>query len=385
MDRNQSDVVSQVASQGVRKIIHVDMDAFYASVEQRDSPELEGRPVVVGGNPKSRAVVCSASYEARRFGIRSAMSCSQAYRLCPQAVFVPPSFDKYILASRKIRAIFEKVTQLVEPLALDEAYLDVTENHFREPIAKKIAIWIKDQIFQELKITASAGVGPNKFIAKLASDLRKPDGLVVVPPEKVFQLIENLPVERLWGIGPATAKRLHAQGVMTTADIRRSSPHQLEKVLGSSAVFFYELAHGEDSRVVDPSSDPKSRGSETTFEKDVLDSNILRQVLQEQSEEVALDLKKIGRPGRTVTLKIKYSDFTRITRSKTLFEPTDESSRIFEVIQELLYKDTEVGVRPIRLIGVSVGNLISQDEPLQLWFEFNRSSGFQYYNSLKGI
>jgi DNA polymerase-4 len=353
-----------------RKIIHVDMDAFYASVEQRDRPELRGRPIIVGGSPQSRAVVCSASYEARRFGVRSAISCAQAHRLCPHAVFVSPNFEKYIEASHKIRAIFKGVTPLVEPLALDEAYLDVTENLLKEPIAKRIAIQIKDQIYAELGITASAGVGPNKFIAKLASDFKKPNGLVVVPPEKVFQFVENLPVEKFWGVGPATAKRLNEAGIRTASDIRKSSPHQLKKIVGSYATFLFELAHGEDSREVDPSSDPKSRGSETTFEKDILSSGQLLKHLQLQAQEISLDLKRLERLGRSITLKIKYSDFTSITRTKTLFHPTDESTVLYQTAEELLHKDTEVGMRPVRLIGISVGNLIAEGDPLQLWFEF---------------
>jgi DNA polymerase-4 len=353
-----------------RKIIHVDMDAFYTSVEQRDRPELRGRPVVVGGDPHSRGVVASASYEARKFGIYSAMSCSQAFRLCPQTVFIYPNFDKYLKASRVIRQIFESVTPLVEPLALDEAYLDVTSNLWNEPLAKKIAVKIRAQIQSELGLTASAGVGPNKFIAKLASDMRKPNGLVVVPPEKVFALVENLPVEKLWGVGPATVKRLHAAGIKTTSDIRVRSMFELENILGSYAHFLFELAHGEDSREVDPVSDPKSRGTETTFDKDIRNTNLLLQHLETQAEDVSLDLKKLGRPGRTVTLKIKYSDFTSITRSRTLFHPTEDAALILKNASELLFKDTEVGTRAVRLIGISVSNLVTEEEPLQLWFEF---------------
>lgn len=346
------------------------MDAFYASVEQRDAPQLRGKPVIVGGSPQSRGVVCSASYEARRFGVRSAMSSAMAKRLCPQGIFITPHFDKYVDASRKIRAIFESITPLVEPLALDEAYLDVTENKLNEPIAKNIAVYIRNRIQTELKITASAGVGPNKFIAKLASDFKKPNGLVVVPPEKAFQFVENLPVENFWGVGPATAKRLREAGIHTSADIRRKPMSQLEKLVGSYAHFLFELAHGEDHRQVDPSSDPKSRGTETTFEKDILNSNELLHYLEEQALEVSLDLKKMECLARTITLKLKYSDFSSITRSHTLFHPTDDSDLIYRTASGLLHKDTEVGSRPVRLIGISAGNLVTENEPLQLWFDF---------------
>jgi DNA polymerase-4 len=201
-----------VEPQPIRKIIHIDMDAFYASVEQRDRPELRGRPVVVGGDPHSRGVVASASYEARKFGIRSAMSCSKAYRLCPGAIFVRPNFSRYQEASRKIHEIFQNVTDRVEPLSLDEAYLDVTQNKRGEPLARNLAIWIQEEIHKTTELSASAGVGPNKFIAKVASDWRKPKGLVVVPPERVLDFVEKLPVERFWGVGPATAKVLLGMG-----------------------------------------------------------------------------------------------------------------------------------------------------------------------------
>lgn len=353
-----------------RKIIHVDMDAFYASVEQRDRPELRGKPVVVGGHPQSRGVVSAASYEARKFGVRSAISCAQAYRLCPQAVFVFPNFDKYLAVSRELRKIFESYTPWVEPLALDEAYLDVTQNLVGEPLAKNIAISIRKRIQDELHLTASAGVGPNKFIAKLASEMKKPNGLVVIPPEKVASVVENLAVEKLWGVGPATAERLNSIGIRTAADIRRQPLSHLEKVIGSHARFLYGLAHGEDDREVDPSFDPKSRGTETTFDRDILDADRLLDQLQEQATEVSADLKKLERPGRTVTLKIKYANFSAITRSRTIAFPTDDASEIFKIVSELLYKDTEVGTRPVRLIGISVSNLVDHEEPLQLWFEF---------------
>ena len=352
-----------------RKIIHIDMDAFYASVQQRDRPELQGKPVVVGGDPQGRGVVASASYEARKFGIRSAMSCAQARRLCPSALFVFPSFEKYLETHRKLMQFFQEVTPLVEPLALDEAYLDVTGH---QSTARDIALLLKNRISSELGLTASAGVGPNKFIAKLASEFRKPNGLVVVPPAKAFQFVAELPVEKFWGVGPATAKRLHSAGIKTASDVRKRSVSELEKWVGSYGSFLFELAHGEDNRPVDPSSDPKSRGTETTFKRNISDPHLLLDTLREQAKELSLDLKKMEHTGRTVTLKIKYSDFTSITRSQTLFHPTDKEETLYETASQLLFRDTEVQSRPVRLIGISVGNLINSEDPLQLWFDFYR-------------
>lgn len=353
-----------------RKIIHIDMDAFYASVEQRDNPSLRGKPLVVGGDPRNRGVVASASYEARKFGIRSAMSSAQAQRLCPHLLFVHPHFDKYFEVSQKMREIFESITPDVEPLALDEAYLDVTTNLLNEPLAKKIAIHIKQRITDELHLTASAGVGPNKFIAKLASDMNKPNGLVVVPPERVFQFVENLPVKKFWGVGPATEKKLNSLGIHTAADLRTYPAKELEKKIGSLAHFLIELAHGRDDRVVDSRFDPKSRGTETTFDKDTRNKEKLFSVLDLQVQEVAASLREMGRPGRTITLKVKYSDFTQVTRSKTLYFPSDQATRFYQVAQEMLGVLLDTDPRSIRLMGVSVGNLVTEDEPLQLWFEF---------------
>lgn len=353
-----------------RKIIHVDLDAFYPSVEQRDNPSLQGKPVIVGGDPKGRGVVASASYEARQFGVKSAMSCATAFRRCPQGIFVYPNFDKYVKASHQIREIFRRVTPLVEPLSLDEAYLDVTENLLNEPLAKNIAQYIKDCIRTEVGLTASAGVGPNKFIAKLASDHKKPNGLVVVPPQRVAEFIENLAVEQFWGVGPATAKKLRARGIITARDIRTATLEELHRSVGNFAQFLFDLAHGKDDREVCPEHERKSCGTETTFDKDVQSPEVLLGYIQEQAQEVSEELKKYDRPGKTVTVKIKYSDFSSITRSRTLFHPTTSPSLIAQTASELLFKETEVAQRPVRLIGVSVSNLLAEDEPLQLWFEF---------------
>jgi DNA polymerase-4 len=353
-----------------RKIIHVDMDAFYASVEQRDRPELRGKPVVVGGPPQSRGVVASASYEARRFGVRSAMSSAQAHRLCPQAVFVQPEFMKYREASQKIREIFHEVTDLVEPLSLDEAYLDVTTNKLGESSAGKIARWIKDQIRSRLNLTASAGVGPNKFLAKIASDLKKPDGLVIIPPERAFDFITQLPVEKLWSVGPATAKRLHSLDIFKAGDFRKWDMKSIEERLGKHGLFLYALAHGEDDREVDPDQETKSCGSETTFDHDILDLGVLTEYVEELSHDIASELKKIGKPGRTITLKLRYADFKTITRSKTLSRFTDDPKTISQTGIQLLKEGTEAGRQPARLIGISVSGLRDENEPEQLWLEF---------------
>ncbi len=345
------------------------MDAFYPSVEMRDRPELRGRPVVVGGDPMGRGVVASASYEARAFGVRSAMSCSKAKRLCPQAVFVYPRFDAYQEASDRIRAIFHEVTPLVEPLSLDEAYLDVTENLLGEASAGKIALWIKKRIRQETGLTASAGVGPNKFIAKVASDFKKPDGWVVIPPEKVQAFIEKLSVDKIWGVGPVTAKRLRELGLRTAGDIQRASATEMEREFGKFGVFIHELTHGQDDRPVESGWDPKSRGAETTFDRDILDSAVLLEYVGRLSESVAAELREMNRTGRTITVKIRYKDFKTVTRSRTLFKSTDDARVIGATASELLYKDSEVGAVPVRLVGVAVTGLNDERVPEQLWLD----------------
>lgn len=343
--------------QKVRKIIHLDMDAYYASVEMRERPELRDLPVVVGGSPQSRAVVCSANYLARRYGVRSAMSCAKAQRLCPQAVFLPPRIGLYAEISQQIREIFLSATPLVEPLSLDEAYLDVSDNLLGEPSATRIAVHLKQRIRDELQLTASAGVGPNKFIAKVASDLKKPDGLVVVAPERVAEFVARLPVDKLWGVGPVTAKRLQQAGLRTTADLRAAPIAELQAIVGSFAGFLVELAHGRDDRPVTPHHERKSVGAETTLAADSTDAAALEQLTAELADEVAADLRRIGKPGRTVTLKVKYSDFSTISRSRTLEAATDEPRLVVQTAVELLRSATELGQRPIRLIGVAMSGL----------------------------
>jgi len=342
------------------------MDAFYTSVEQRDRPELRGRPVVVGGDPRSRGVVAAVSYEARRFGIRSAMPCREAYRRCPAAVFLPPRMSHYVTVSRQIRAIFHTITDLVEPLSLDEAYLDVTENLLGEPLARVIAAHVKARIKDDLGLTASAGVGPSKFIAKVASDLRKPDGLVVIPPERVDAFVASLPIEKFWSVGPATAKRLHAIGVHTGADLRAKGLEELRALLGKHGAFLHGLSRGVDERRVTPTREPKSKGSERTFAEDVVELSVLLESLDEQAERVLRSLDKIERTARTVTLKVRYGDFTTITRSRTLPHGVGDARALHETATDLLLNHTEAATRPVRLVGVSVSGFVHDDGPTQL-------------------
>lgn len=352
-----------------RKIIHIDMDAFYASVEQRDRAELRGRPVAVGGSPSGRGVVAAASYEARKFGVRSAMSSLKAKRLCPELIFIEPNFKKYHAVSEQIHAIFNEVTDLVEPLSLDEAYLDVTENRLGQPLAVELAKWLKSRIRSVTGLTASAGVGPNKLVAKIASDLRKPDGLVVIPPERVSAFLEELPVEKLWGVGPVTAARLHEMGIRTAGEIRARTVESMESEFGKYGPFLHSLSHGIDARPVVSDWDPKSRGTETTFEKDVTNLSVLLDVLRKQSDSLHQELKELDRPARTVTLKIRYSDFQTITRSRTMQQYINHSEQIFQAAEALLLNRTEAGMRPIRLIGVSISGFVAADEPIQLCFD----------------
>ena len=339
-------------------------------VEQRDRPELKGRPVIVGGDPDGRGVVASCSYEARKFGIRSAMSSAKAYRLCPKAVFVYPDFSRYKEASNQIHEIFEAITDKVEPLSHDEAFLDVTTNKLDEPLARKVALLIKEQIREKTGLTASAGVAPNKFIAKLACELRKPDGLVVVPPDKIAAFIENLAIEKFWGVGPATAKTLHEMGYHTAADIRKRNPvAELERALGKFGVFIHALAHGHDDREVETDWEPKSSGTETTFERDVLDTHFLSETLDDQATDIVQHLRKIDRRAKTITLKLRYKDFKTITRSRTLWHYTDDSALIAGTARQLLAESTDAGALPCASSGFPISHLIRPDEPEQLWLD----------------
>lgn len=337
-----------------RKIIHFDMDAFYAAVEVRDQPALQGKPLVIGGSPQSRAVVCTASYEARRFGVRSAMPCSQAARLCPEAIFLSPDFGKYRAASREIHAIFARYTELIEPLSLDEAYLDVThhpEGLYATAVARRIQTAIRD----ELQLSGSAGIAPNKLIAKIASDFHKPSGLTIVLPEQVQRFMQNLPLRKIHGIGPATEKRLHEIGLRVCSDVWTWSRERLEETLGQTGGWLYLRSRGLDDRPVETQRERKSLGREETFARDVLDRDHLLLELHRLAEDVATSLQKRGLKGRTVTLKVKYADFARSTRSHSLPFYTDQVEKIEGAARELL-ELTEAGRRKIRLLGVSIAN-----------------------------
>lgn len=357
----------------VRKIIHVDMDAFYASVEQRDDPTLKGRPVVVGGSPKSRAVVCTASYEARKFGVKSAMACSQAYRLCPQAVFLPPRFQVYSEVSRQIRQIFLSVTDLVEPLSLDEAYLDVTENNMGEPSATRLADAIRRRIFEETQLTASAGVAPNKFLAKLATEVNKPDGLTVIPPHRVHEFLIDMPVRKIHGIGKATDARMSELGIVTIRDLLVWSERDLIQHFGKAGSWYYQLARGEDDRQVRPHRPRKSIGSEETFARDTVDMQFLEGELWRLCSEVAEHVQRKQFVARTVSIKLTYSDFEKISRSRTVEHPLTQAQQLWDIAKVLLREHTEAGQRLVRLLGVSVSNpaleRAREDDP-QLWLPF---------------
>jgi DNA polymerase-4 len=344
----------------IRRILHVDMDAFYASVEQRDKPALRGRPVAVGGDPDKRGVVAAASYEARAFGVRSAIPMARAVRLCPDLVIVHPDFQRYRAASQAVFAIFRSVTPLVEPLSLDEAYLDVTENAWGEPLGRVVAQRLKRDIREATGLTASAGVAPNKFLAKIASAWKKPDGLTVISPDRVERFLHALPVDALWGVGPVTAARLRERGIQRLVDVRTADPATLRDAVGSLADWLRQLADGRDDRAVEPNRAAKSAGTENTYSEDLTDPNEIRQEVDELSRGPADWLARKGLACRTVTIKVRYDDFTTITRSHTQMPPTSDADQIARRAVALLEK-TDAGTRPVRLLGVSVHNLISMD------------------------
>jgi DNA polymerase IV len=341
----------------VRRILHIDMDAFYASVEQRDKPELRGLPVAVGGSPDQRGVVAAASYEARAFGVRSAMPMARAVRLCPSLVIVRPDFQRYRAASQAVFAIFRRVTPLVEPLSLDEAYLDVTENVWGETLGQAVARRIKTEIKSATGLTASAGVAPNKFLAKIASGWKKPDGLTVIAPERVEQFLQRLPVDALWGVGPVTAKRLRDRGIERLVDVRTASARLLQDAVGSNADWLRRLADGIDDRPVEPNQSAKSSGTENTFAEDLTDIGEIRNEIDEMARDGAAWLERKMLFCRTVTIKVRYSDFTTVTRSHSSDPATRDADDISARALALLDK-TEAGHRPIRLLGVSVHNLV---------------------------
>jgi DNA polymerase-4 len=354
----------------MRRILHIDMDAFFASVEQRDDPALRGRPVAVGGQPNSRGVVAAASYEARGFGVRSAMSMAKAVRLCPDLVIVRPDFGRYQAASHTVFSIFREVTPLVEPLSLDEAYLDVTENAWGEPLATAVARELKKRIRAETGLTASAGVAPNKFLAKIASGWRKPDGLTVISPDRMEPFLQQLPVDALWGVGPVTARKLRARGIERLVDVRKVPLDALRDTVGSLADWLRRLAQGEDDRPVVPNREAKSSGSESTFPADLTDLDAIRLEISQMAAHAVSWLARKRLLARTVTIKVRYSDFTTVTRSHSA-PPTRDTADLIGRAVRLLEK-TAAGERPVRLLGVSVHNFCGEHDRAQVdWLPFD--------------
>jgi DNA polymerase-4 len=344
-----------------RRILHIDMDAFYASVEQRDDPSLRGKPVAVGGSPAGRGVVAAASYEARAFGVRSAMPMARAVRLCPHLSIVRPDFQKYRAASQAVFEIFRSVTPRVEPLSLDEAYLDVTENAWQLALGREVAVRIKAAIKERTGLTASAGVAPNKFLAKIASAWRKPDGLTVIAPQRVERFLQALPADALWGVGPVTAQRLRDRGIERLVDVRAADDRILREAVGNHVEWLRRLAEGIDERPVVPDRAPKSCGTENTFSTDLTSLDEIRREIDEMARDDAGWLERKGLVCRTVTIKVRYDDFTTITRSHSALPETRDADTIASRAVALLDR-TEAGVRPVRLVGVSVHNLIDPGE-----------------------
>jgi DNA polymerase-4 len=345
----------------IRRILHIDMDAFYASVEQRDDPSLRGKPVAVGGSPAGRGVVAAASYEARAFGVRSAMPMARAVRLCPHLSVVRPDFQKYRAASQAVFEIFRSVTPRVEPLSLDEAYLDVTENAWGLTLGREVAQRIKTAIHERTALTASAGVAPNKFLAKIASAWKKPDGLTVIAPERVERFLRTLPVDALWGVGPVTAQRLRDRGIERLIDVRSAEPAVLRDAVGSHVAWLRRLADGIDDRPVVPNRAAKSCGTENTFAQDLTSLEDIRREVDQMAREDAAWLVRKNLLCRTVTLKVRYDDFTTITRSHSSMPPTRDADALAARAVALLDR-TDAGVRPVRLLGVSVHNLGDREE-----------------------
>lgn len=338
-----------------RKIIHIDMDAFYASVEQRDFPELRGKPLVVGGDPNGRGVVAAASYEVRQFGVRSAMSCYEARKRCPEVIFVRPRFEIYRAVSSDIRNIMYSLTPHVEPLSLDEAYLDVTGLTVHKGSATLMANWLRAQILQHTELTASAGVSFNKMLAKIASDINKPNGTAIITPEDADAFISTLPIERFHGIGKATARRLHAMGVTNGADLRRMSAEVLIDEFGKRGQFYHDIAHGRDERAVKSERLHKSVGSETTFRENLNDDTALRVQIYEQNADAFAQLHKKNLVAHTITLKVKYADFTQITRTHTLTTAFSSAESAHYWLDKL-FLDIPRQL-PIRLVGVTFSSL----------------------------
>lgn len=353
-----------------RKIIHIDMDAFYASVEQIDNPELKGKPVAVGGN-EIRGVVSAASYEARKFGVRSALSGALAKKYCPELIFVKLRFERYKEISNKIRKIFHEYTDLVEPLSLDEAYLDVTQNKKGNPSASLLAKEIRERILNEVGLTASAGISVNKFIAKVASDINKPNGQKTVNPEEVLSFLEDLPIRKFYGVGKVTTDKMYQLGIFTGLDLKNKSEEFLEKHFGKSGCFYYNVVRGIHNSEVKPNRITKSVAAEHTFDKNLTSEIFMEEQLQIIAGQLENRLKKYNVSGKTITLKIKYSDFSQQTRSKTLPYFISDKSLLFETAKELLNQERMKD--SVRLLGISLNNLNTEQKKtvvLQLKFDF---------------
>ena len=360
-----------------RQILHVDMDAFFAAVEQRDRPELRGRPVLVGGSPTGRGVVSAASYEARPFGCRSAMPMAEALRRCPQAVVVRPRMGAYGEASRQVFAIFEHYTPLIEPLSIDEAFLEVTGSVRLLGAAPDIARDLRRRIREETSLTASVGVAPNKFLAKLASDLNKPDGLTIIEPDRIQAILDPLPISRLWGVGVKTLARLERMGLAIFADLRRLSEQELRTPFGQAGEHFYRLVRGLDDRPVVPDRRAKSISHETTFPQDLDHYDHLRSVLLHQAEQVAWRLRRHDLFARNVFIKVRTADFTTATRSRTLPAPTDRTDEFRAAAAELFdtwWHKRSARRRRIRLIGVGLSQLSASGQEQLSLFEADKTA-----------
>ena len=344
------------------------MDAFFASVEQRDNPDYRGKPLAVGGS-RQRGVVAAASYEARKFGVRSAMPSALAYRKCPHIIFVKPRFDVYKTVSRQIRAIFYEYTDLVEPLSLDEAYLDVTNNKKGLPSATLIAREIRQRIAEETKLTASAGISINKFLAKTASEINKPDGQMLIAPEKAEEVIAALPIEKFYGIGKVTAEKMHLLGILTGYELRQRPEEELIRLFGKAGRYYYQIARAIDHRPVNPNRISKSVGAENTFARNLSGEQEMLEELTEIAGQVAERLNRSRRQGKTLTLKIKFADFEQITRSRTISFPISSKKIIEELAHDLLIQEKPEG-REVRLLGITVSNLDTPEKNGQLTIQF---------------
>ena len=353
-------------------ILHIDMDAFYCSVEERDRPELVGKPVIVGGTPEGRGVVAAANYEVRKYGVHSAMPAATARRLCPHAVVLPARHSYYAKVSHQIREIFQRYTPLVEPLSLDEAFLDVKASEALFGSSAQIGRKIKTEIAETLNLVASVGVAPNKFLAKIASDLDKPDGFLVVNPDHVQDFLDPLPVSRLWGVGKVSQKTLHKRGVHTISALRQLSQAELQKLFGKVGAHLWRLAHGIDDRAVVPDSEAKSISHETTFDVDITDRETLRSWLLELTEQVGRRLRRHQLYGRTVQIKVRFEDFRTITRARTLSEPTHITQEIWRVAAALLEQNLSTEHRGVRLLGIGVSGFAGESGQVSLFEESER-------------